>query len=84
VAEVVPISRSTAWRLERAGKFPRRRKISPKCVGWLRTEVEEWARSLDQVSEGSLRATRQASPSNQGVGATLSRPRKQRMSKAAV
>jgi prophage regulatory protein len=36
------LSRSTRWRLERAGKFPRRRKISEKATGWLRSEVDGW------------------------------------------
>ena len=47
VAATLKISRSTAWRLEKAGKFPHRRQISAKSVGWLRSEVEAWAQSLD-------------------------------------
>jgi prophage regulatory protein len=36
------LSRSTRWRLERAGKFPRRRKISESATGWLASELAEW------------------------------------------
>ena len=38
----IKISRSTIWRLERDGKFPSRRKISPGKVAWLKSEIEEW------------------------------------------
>jgi prophage regulatory protein len=36
------LSRSTVWRLERKGAFPKRRRISPNAVGWLEHEIEEW------------------------------------------
>ena len=38
----VGLSRSTVWRLEHLGEFPRRRQISPGTVAWLREEVEAW------------------------------------------
>jgi predicted DNA-binding transcriptional regulator AlpA len=36
------LSRSTRWRLERRGKFPRRRQLSPGCSGWLASEIAAW------------------------------------------
>lgn len=42
---VTGLSRSTRWRLERAGLFPRRRRISPGCTGWLRSEILGWVAS---------------------------------------
>jgi prophage regulatory protein len=36
------LSRSTRWRLERAGLFPRRRRVSPGCSGWLESELAAW------------------------------------------
>jgi prophage regulatory protein len=36
------LSRSTIWRLERQGEFPRHRRISPNAVGWLEHEVDAW------------------------------------------
>jgi prophage regulatory protein len=35
-------SRSTRWRLEREGGFPKRGRISPGCVGWLESEINDW------------------------------------------
>ena len=42
---VTGLSTATLWRLERRGEFPGRRRVSPRCVGWLSSEVEEWLRS---------------------------------------
>jgi prophage regulatory protein len=43
--ELTRLSRTTRWRLERAGLFPRRRRISPGCTGWLRSEIAAWIAS---------------------------------------
>jgi len=47
--EMVGLSPSSLWRLERDGKFPRRRKLSGRTVGWLLSEVQEWMQSRPQV-----------------------------------
>lgn len=49
VNEATNLSRSTAWRLEKEGKFPKRRQISAKAVGWLQSEVEAWIESRKVV-----------------------------------
>ena len=36
------LSRSTIWRLERRGEFPKHRRISANAVGWLETEINDW------------------------------------------
>lgn len=38
------LSRSTIWRLERRGEFPRHCRISSGAVAWLESEVSEWMR----------------------------------------
>ena len=40
--EISGLSRTTRWRLEQKGLFPRRRRISPNGVGWLLSEINEW------------------------------------------
>ena len=42
VHRIVQLSRSTIWRMEQGGVFPRRRQISANTVGWLRSEIESW------------------------------------------
>ena len=42
VRSMTGLSRTTRWRLERVGQFPRRRQISPGAVGWLESEVLAW------------------------------------------
>ena len=36
------LSRTTRWRLERNGGFPKRRQVSDNGVGWLLSEVLAW------------------------------------------
>jgi prophage regulatory protein len=45
VTQRVALSRSTIWRLERAGEFPRRRRLSVNKVAWWEPEIEEWLRT---------------------------------------
>ena len=42
IRSMTGLSRTTRWRLERVGQFPRRRQISPGAVGWLESEVLAW------------------------------------------
>jgi len=39
------LSRSTVWRLERTGAFPKHIKVSANIVAWLEQDVVEWIRS---------------------------------------
>ena len=45
VERIASISRSTAWRMERDGAFPRRVRVSPGRVGWWESELTLWKRS---------------------------------------
>lgn len=42
VRKITGLSRSSRWRLEQLGLFPRRRAISPGAVAWLESEIESW------------------------------------------
>ncbi len=43
------LSRSTIWRLERRGEFPKHRQISLNAIGWLEAEVDEWVLSRERA-----------------------------------
>ena len=49
VKRITGLGRTTRWRLERVGKFPRRRKISHNAVAWLASEVDTWMAEQEQV-----------------------------------
>jgi prophage regulatory protein len=49
------LSRSTIWRLERRGEFPRHRQISPNAVAWVEEEITQWIQS--RVQRGTALAT---------------------------
>ncbi|MCO6060386.1 AlpA family transcriptional regulator [Pseudomonas sp. MOB-449] len=42
VAEIIGLSRSTIWRLEKEGDFPKRVKLGGKSVAWRLSELNLW------------------------------------------
>ena len=42
VRERTGLSRSTIWRLERRGEFPRHHRIAPNVVAWVEEDVIGW------------------------------------------
>ena len=42
VRERTGLSRSTIWRLERRGEFPKHHRISPNVVAWVEEDVAVW------------------------------------------
>ncbi len=50
---VTGLSRTTRWRLERAGLFPSRRAISRNAGAWLESEVQDWLQSRAENREGT-------------------------------
>lgn len=42
VQEITGLSRTTIWRLERAGKFPARVALSSSIVGWRSSDIIQW------------------------------------------
>jgi prophage regulatory protein len=55
VVHLTGLSRTTIWRLERAGQFPKRRRLTRNTIGWKATEVLGW---IDSRPRG-LRPTKQ-------------------------
>jgi len=39
------LSRTTIWRLEQSGDFPKRVQLSPNAVGWREPEINNWQNS---------------------------------------
>ena len=47
----IPYSRAHLYRLEDQGEFPKRRRIGPNRVAWIRTEVEQWlTKRMEELS----------------------------------
>lgn len=36
------LARTTIWRMEKAGNFPKRLAIGPKCVAWKESQIQAW------------------------------------------
>ena len=45
VAELIGLSRTTLWRLQRSGAFPRSVNLSTNRVGWLYSDIMEWMKT---------------------------------------
>lgn len=53
VFDITKLSKTTRWRLEKEGKFPKRRQISPNCVAWVESELNDWLESRACVDGGA-------------------------------
>jgi prophage regulatory protein len=53
VHRLVGLSRATVWRLERAGRFPRRCRLAPGSIGWVAQEVADWIEARRQERPGT-------------------------------
>ncbi|MBM7059331.1 AlpA family phage regulatory protein [Pseudomonas sp. UL073] len=42
VAEMIGLSRSTVWRMEQEGKFPKRVQLGSKSVAWRQSDLNAW------------------------------------------
>lgn len=42
VIELVQLSRTTIWRMERENQFPQRVRLGTKAMGWKEAEIESW------------------------------------------
>ena len=50
VLDVVPLSRTSIYRLEKAGKFPRSTYISPNRRVWFEDEIIAWQNAVDEFN----------------------------------
>ena len=48
ILDIVPVSRSTLWRMVRAGKFPVATYISPNRRVWFEDEIISWQSSVNE------------------------------------
>jgi len=47
-AKIGGLCRTTIWKLEKDGLFPKRRALTKKIVGWDESEIDAWIQSRDQ------------------------------------
>jgi prophage regulatory protein len=50
VLEIVPVGRTTLYRMEKAGRFPRSTYISPNRRVWFEDEIVAWQNAVDQFN----------------------------------
>ena len=50
VLEIVPVGRTTLYRMEKSGKFPRSTYISPNRRVWFEDEIIAWQNAVDEFN----------------------------------
>ena len=50
VLEIVPVGRTTLYRMEKAGRFPKSTYISPNRRVWFEDEIVAWQNFVDEFS----------------------------------
>jgi len=48
VLQIIPVSRTTLYRMEKAGRFPNGTYISPNRRVWFEDEVVKWQNTVDE------------------------------------
>jgi predicted DNA-binding transcriptional regulator AlpA len=50
VLAIVPVGRTTLYRMEKAGRFPRSTYISPNRRVWFEDEIIAWQKAVDEFN----------------------------------
>jgi prophage regulatory protein len=50
VLEIVPVGRTTLYRMEKTGRFPRSTCISPNRRVWFEDEIVAWQNAVDEFN----------------------------------
>ena len=49
VMNMTGLSRTSIWRLEKDGEFPKRRQLGPRRIGWVESTILEWMETRSPV-----------------------------------
>ncbi|MGY3610743.1 MULTISPECIES: helix-turn-helix transcriptional regulator [unclassified Bradyrhizobium] len=60
VLAIVPVSRTTLFRMEKAGRFPRSTNISPNRRVWFESDIIGWQNEIDGRGRGRLNHLRRS------------------------
>ncbi|KAJ10243.1 helix-turn-helix transcriptional regulator [Pseudomonas aeruginosa] len=52
--QIIPLSETTIYEMERRGEFPRRFNLTPRCVVWDLAEIEAWIEERKLAPRGEI------------------------------
>ncbi|WP_445216785.1 helix-turn-helix transcriptional regulator [Bradyrhizobium sp. Pa8] len=58
VLQLIPVSRTTLYRMEKAGRFPKSTYISPNRRVWYEDEIVAWQNAVDEFDPHRARGKR--------------------------
>jgi prophage regulatory protein len=65
VLAIVPISRTTLFRMEKTGRFPRSTYVSPNRRIWYADEITAWQDALAELNPNRRRGKGRRAPASQ-------------------
>jgi prophage regulatory protein len=57
VEKIIPFCDLTRTRMEKRGLFPRRIRITPRRIGWRRSEIEAWTADPEGLRKHNAEVT---------------------------
>ncbi len=62
--QIIHLSRTTIWRMEKKGEFPKRIQLSPRSVGWRMSELQTWLADCESVKSYKELSSKKKGESN--------------------
>lgn len=72
--DLIGVSSTTQWRLEKAGQFPARVKLGEGSVGWHQVEVEKWIENRQRLGHMTEPEAAKQEVGKLGADGTLTMP----------
>ena len=47
--KLIPLGRTTIWRMMREGRFPQSRRIGRAAMAWVENEIDEWMKERAEM-----------------------------------
>jgi prophage regulatory protein len=74
VRRLTGLSRSTVWKLEKAGQFPKRRLITSHRVAWLEGDIHAWIMGRAEVEGAEIKPQHNLPQKHASAPNTSTRP----------
>ena len=74
VLEIIPVSRTTLYRMEMAGRFPKSTYISPNRRVWYEDEIVAWQSEVDEFNPRRARDKGRRARTFTAIGSKAVRP----------
>lgn len=50
LAQMIPVSRATIWRMATDGRLPRPIRFSDRCTAWRKADIDKWLADRERAA----------------------------------